>query len=313
MAFISPQPLAATSRLACYRSSQPTAARATWLPRPTGPPGAAPPASLAAPVALPVLRALNGSMPPVTNAPPSSNTQRTLAIVPAYNEDATLSAVLAELAEAVPGLDVVVVSDGSRDRTVEVARAAGVAVVELPYNLGIGGALQTGFRFARRQDYDRAVQFDADGQHDPNQIRHLLDALDGGADLVIGSRFASHDGKYRVGRTRRGAMGMIRVGVRLLSGRNFSDTSSGFRGFSRPLISFFADTYPVDYLDSVEALLLALRAGFDVVEIPVSMRERQAGKASNRRLRLAYHFVRLAVVMALSPTRHRAVPREASS
>jgi glycosyltransferase involved in cell wall biosynthesis len=251
-------------------------------------------------------------MPPVTD-PQRSAALRTLAIVPAYNEDATLPSVLAELAECVPGLDVVVVSDGSRDGTADVSRAAGASVVELPYNLGIGGALQTGFRFAARRDYDRAVQFDADGQHDPHEIQHLLEALDGGADLVIGSRFASTDASYRVGRTRRGAMGMIRVGVRLLSGRNFTDTSSGFRGFSRPLIKFFADTYPVDYLDSVEALLLALRAGFEVVEIPVSMRERQAGQASNRRLHLAYHFVRLAVVMALSPTRHRAVPREVSS
>jgi glycosyltransferase involved in cell wall biosynthesis len=238
---------------------------------------------------------------------------RTLAIVPAYNEEATLPAVLAELAASAPGLDVVVVSDGSMDSTVDVARASGVSVVELPYNLGIGGALQTGFRFASRHGYDRAVQFDADGQHDPQAIHFLLEGLDQGADLVIGSRFTSEDSTYPVGRTRRGAMSMIRIGVRLLSGRTFTDTSSGFRAFSRPLISYFSDIYPVDYMDSVEALLLALRAGFNVVEVPVSMRERKAGQASTRRLRLAYHFVRLAVVMALSPARHRAVPQEVSS
>jgi glycosyltransferase involved in cell wall biosynthesis len=216
--------------------------------------------------------------------------------------------VLAELRATVPGLDVVVVSDGSTDDTVAVARAAGVHTIELPFNLGIGGALQTGFRFALRRGYERAVQFDADGQHDPAEVRRLLEGLDAGADLVIGSRFGSGD--YQVGRARSGAMGVIRLAVRLLSGRRFRDTSSGFRGFSKALIAFFAETYPAEYMDSVEALLLALRAGFDVVEVPVSMRYRQAGRASNGRLRLAYHFVRLTVVMALSATRRRGIPRE---
>ena len=116
---------------------------------------------------------------------------RTIAIIPAYNEEAALPGVLAELRTTLPGVDVVVISDGSRDATADVARASGVDVVELPYNLGIGGALQTGFRFARRGGWRRAVQVDADGQHDPGQIPRLLDALDRGADLVIGSRFAT--------------------------------------------------------------------------------------------------------------------------
>jgi glycosyltransferase involved in cell wall biosynthesis len=218
--------------------------------------------------------------------------------------------VLAELRAVLPNLDVVVVSDGSTDATAEVARAGGVHVVELPFNLGIGGALQTGFRFAVRRGYQRAVQFDADGQHDPSEVHRLLEGLDAGADLVVGSRFGNGDQTYRVGRTRGGAMGLIRLAVRLLSGRRFTDTSSGFRGFSRDLIAFFAETYPAEYMDSVEALLLALRGGFQVVEVPVTMRDRQAGEASNSRLRLAYHFVRLTIVMALGATRHRGIPRE---
>ena len=108
-------------------------------------------------------------------------------------------------------------------------------------------------------------------------------------------------------------MGMIRIAVRLLSGRRFTDTSSGFRGFSARLMAFFAETYPAEYMDSVEALLLALRAGFDVVEVPAAMRHRLAGHPSNGRLGLAYHFVRLSVVMALSASRHRAVTREVPS
>ncbi len=236
---------------------------------------------------------------------------RTIAIIPAFNEEEALPGVLAELRQAVPDIDVVVISDGSRDRTAEVARAAGVNVVELPYNLGIGGALQTGFRFALRGGWARAVQVDADGQHDPGQIARLLDALDAGADLVIGTRFAAEGGAYRVGRTRERAMGAMRVAVRMLSGRRFTDTSSGFRAFDADVIAFFADTYPSEYMDSVEALLLALREGFSVVETPVTMRERQAGRASNRNLRLVYHFIRLAVVMVSGAGRHRAPVREA--
>ncbi|HVM64065.1 MAG TPA: glycosyltransferase family 2 protein [Acidimicrobiales bacterium] len=236
---------------------------------------------------------------------------RTIAVIPAYNEEEALPGVLAELRAAVPGIDVVVVSDGSRDRTAEVARAAGVHVVELPYNLGIGGALQTGFRFARRNGWRRAVQVDADGQHEPGQVPLLLAALDAGADLVIGTRFADGGADYRVGRTRGRAMGAMRVAVRLLSGRRFSDTSSGFRAFSGPMIDYFSETYPSEYMDSVEALLLALHAGFSVVEVPVTMRERQAGQASNRNLRLVFHFVRLSIVMVSSATRRRVPVREA--
>ena len=232
---------------------------------------------------------------------------RTIAIIPAYNEEDALPGVLTELRQTVPDLDVVVVSDGSRDRTAEVARGAGVHVVELPYNLGIGGALQTGFRFAHRGGWSRAVQVDADGQHEPGQVPRLLAALDSGADLVIGTRFAAAAG-YQVGRTRGRAMGAMRVAVRLLSGRRFSDTSSGFRAFDADMIAFFADTYPAEYMDSVEALLLALRAGFSVVEVPVTMRERQAGQPSNRNFRLVYHFIRLAVVMLSGASRRRRVP-----
>jgi glycosyltransferase involved in cell wall biosynthesis len=236
---------------------------------------------------------------------------RTIAVIPAFNEEEALPGVLAELREAVPDLDVVVISDGSRDRTAEVARAAGVNVVELPYNLGIGGALQTGFRFAQRGGWNRAVQVDADGQHDPGQIVRLLGALDEGADIGIGTRFAANDSGYQVGRTRGRAMGAMRIAVRMLSGRRFTDTSSGFRAFSADVIAFFAETYPAEYMDSVEALLLALRQGFAVVEVPVTMRERQAGKASNRNLRLAYHFIRLAVVMVSGASRRRGPVREA--
>jgi glycosyltransferase involved in cell wall biosynthesis len=164
---------------------------------------------------------------------------RTLVILPAYNEEGPLPGVLLELARWCPDLDVLVVDDGSRDNTAAVARSAGVAVARLPFNLGVGGALQTGFRYAVDHGYERAIQFDADGQHDATQVPVLLRALDEGADLVIGSRFADGGCDYGVGRVRGGAMGVLRLAVRLLSGRAFSDTSSGFRAFSAPLLEYY--------------------------------------------------------------------------
>ena len=218
-------------------------------------------------------------------------------ILPALNEEAALRDVLHELRLYCPTLDVLVVDDGSTDSTAAVARAEGVAVAQLPFNLGLGGALQTGFRYALAHGYDRAIQFDADGQHDATQVPVLLDALDEGADLVIGSRFAEGGCEYGVGRLRGGAMGVLRLALKLLSGRAFSDTSSGFRAFSAPMLQYYAASYPTDYMESPEALLLACQRGFRVVEVPARMRERAAGSPSNRHVRLVYHYLRALVSM----------------
>lgn len=250
---------------------------------------------------------LSGVAPARTAAPARS--ARTLVILPAFNEEEALSGVLKELAVTCPQLDVLVVDDGSTDRTAEVARAEGVPVAVLPFNLGVGGALQTGFRYAVGHGYGRAVQFDADGQHDPSQVPALLAALDEGADLVIGSGEAAAEpgSEYDVGRLRGGAMGVLRLAVRLLSGRSFSDTSSGFRAFSAPLLDFYAAEYPNEYLgDTVEALLLACQAGFRVVEVPVSMRVRAGGTPSTQNLKLIYHYLRaLLSLVSRTPIRQR--------
>jgi glycosyltransferase involved in cell wall biosynthesis len=230
----------------------------------------------------------------------------TLVIIPAYNEEAALPAVLAGLRARFPDFDVVVVDDGSRDATSTVAHEGGAAVVTLPFNLGVGGALRTGFRYAVRNGYRRAVQLDADGQHDAAEVETLLAALGDGADLVIGSRFAAGDGEYEVGRSRRSAMRLMQRGVRLLSGKSFTDTSSGFRAFGPDALALFADQYPIDFLsDSVEALLAALAAGLTVVEVPVHMNVRAGGVPSTRNLKLAYHYLRLLVVMTATAPRRR--------
>ncbi len=228
---------------------------------------------------------------------------RPLVIIPAYNEEESLPAVLKELAEQTPDYDVLVVSDGSSDGTAEIASAAGVHVAVLPFNLGIGGALRTGFAYAVRHGYERAVQFDADGQHDPLAVQALLDGLDRGADMVIGSRFTEGGAvTYSVSGVRRRAMKVLQSLVKVLVRQPFTDTSSGFRAFSRPMLEFFARSYPVEYMDSVEALVQACNAGFRVEEVPANMRGRTGGAPSTRNFKLVYYYVRLLVVLLVSTT-----------
>lgn len=220
-----------------------------------------------------------------------------LILIPAFNEQEALPLTLKEL---LPTLDadthVLVINDGSSDRTAEVGRLSGALVLSLPFNLGIGGALRAGFKYAQQHSYEQAVQFDADGQHRPEAVPALWAALDGGADLVIGNRFAGQ-GEYEVSWARGMAMGGLRKIFRLYTKREFSDTSSGFRGFGARTISLFADRYPVEYMESTESLMYACISGLNVVEVPCVMHHRVAGMASNRRGRLAFHYVRLFLVL----------------
>lgn len=232
--------------------------------------------------------------------------KQTIIVVPAYNEQEALPAVLADLAATVGDIDVVVVDDGSSDATAAVARRAGVRCVVLPFNLGIGGALRAGYRYAVAHGYQRAVQFDADGQHRGDQIEVLTAALDSGADMSVGSRFLGGD--YSVGASRAVAMRALRVGVRMITGQSFSDTTSGFRAIQTELLEIFAREYPVNYMDSVETLVEACRLGFRVVEVPALMNQRAGGVPSQRPLRLAYHYARLMVALLGSPRRR---PRSA--
>ena len=232
-----------------------------------------------------------------------------LVVIPAYNEEDALPSTLAELGAVRPDLDVVVVSDGSVDKTAALARAAGVHVIELPFNLGIGGALQAGFRYAERSGYEAAFQFDADGQHDPRELAALEAALEGGANLVIGSRFGDGIVEYRVGPLRRFAMRVLGWSVNTLSRQRFTDTSSGFRGFDARMLHFFAGAYPVEFMDSTESLLLACFAGFRVHEVPTRIRKRSAGQPSTRHVRLVLNYLRLLVVIVGHLSRPRREPK----
>ncbi len=223
----------------------------------------------------------------------------TLVVIPAYNESASVAEVVRRVHEV--GLPALVVDDGSIDGTAAVARSAGAAVARLPVNLGVGGALRTGFRYAVDHGYDRVVQVDGDGQHDPDRIASLLEVADQGAHLVVGSRFS--DGDYAVSRSRRGAMRLLSWFVRRLTGLRLDDVTSGFRVISEPLLSHFAIDYPAEYLgDTVEAIVMAHRSGASIRQVPVVMSVRAAGRATPKAHAVG-HVARVLLALMVKRTR----------
>lgn len=224
---------------------------------------------------------------------------RVLAIIPAHNEEEALPGVLRALRAYAPEIDVLVVDDGSRDGTAAVAAAEGVRVVRLPFNLGIGGAVQTGYLFARDHGYDVAVQVDADGQHDPQEISKLLQPLaSGSADLVGGSRFLQTSSEYRSSLPRR--MGILYFSWLLsaILGRRVTDPSSGFRAAGSRAIRLFAEKYPTDYPE-VDSLVLLWKQALRSVEVPVRMDQRQGGQSSISALRALYYMIKVTLSIGI--------------
>jgi glycosyltransferase involved in cell wall biosynthesis len=206
--------------------------------------------------------------------------KRRIAIVPALNEAATIGRVIEEIKAVDPGFEILVVDDGSHDGTGEIAEAAGARLIRLPFNLGIGGAVQTGYRYALANGFEIAVQIDGDGQHDPTQLRAILEPLVAGeADIVIGSRFAG-SGSYRASRGRRVGMRFFASIVSTIVRQPLTDTSSSFRALNRRSLSLFAADYPHGFLETVEATVLAGKYRLRLKEVPVTMRERELGHSS---------------------------------
>jgi hypothetical protein len=200
--------------------------------------------------------------------------------------------VLSDLRAHFPEGDVLVVDDGSRDRTAEIARVAGVGVVRLPFNLGIGGAVQTGYRYAQRNGYDIAIQFDGDGQHVAAEIAELIAPVRSGrADIVVGSRFLDR-GKYRPPLFRKIGIWLFSRILSLIIGYPVTDTTSGFRAVNARVIAFFARLYPEDYPE-VESLVLLHRAGMRIEEIAAKMRDRTGGRSSITPVRSAYYMIKV--------------------
>jgi glycosyltransferase involved in cell wall biosynthesis len=227
------------------------------------------------------------------------NTPRSVAIVPAFQERASIARVVEDI-RRLSSADVVVIDDGSGDGTAAEAVRAGARVITLPFNLGIGSAVQTGYMVALEGGYDIAIQVDGDGQHPAEEIDRLIAALgETGADIVVGSRFIG-GGAYRAPFGRRLGIAVFARLVSLVTGVRMTDTTSGFRASGRRAIALFAAAYPHDYPE-VEAVIIAHRAGLRIVEVPVEMRERQGGRSSITPLKSGYYMLKviMAIVMVL--------------
>jgi glycosyltransferase involved in cell wall biosynthesis len=239
----------------------------------------------------------------------SVDMSRRIAIVPAYNEERNIARVVAELKEHDPQLDVVVISDGSYDRTGDVAREAGAKVLRLPFNLGIGGAVQTGFRYAWENGYELAVRCDGDGQHIPAELPKVIaPVVAGDADIAIGSRFVVNGG-YRSSATRRVGIRLLALVVSAIARQRVTDATSGFQALNRRALELFAADYPHDYPE-VEGMVMTIKHKLRLVEVPVEMREREHGRSSITALRSIYYMVKVLIALFVGLFRRSIVPLE---
>jgi glycosyltransferase involved in cell wall biosynthesis len=218
-------------------------------------------------------------------------------IIPAYNEEKTIGKVVEEVRSLGQEYQAVVVNDCSVDRTTDVAESSGATVIELPFNLGIGGAVQTGIRYAEARGLDMCVQVDGDGQHPPRQIPRLIEFLSAGQfDMVVGSRFLGGD--YQVPAMRALGIRTLSVFLKCVSGLSIKDMTSGFRVFNRPVMELYSKYYPQDYPEP-ESLLFAYRKGFRVGEVPVDMQYREYGVSSITPFKSGYYMAKVLLAMSV--------------
>jgi glycosyltransferase involved in cell wall biosynthesis len=230
-----------------------------------------------------------------------------LVVIPAYNEVHSVAAVVHEVRAAAPQAHILVVDDASTDTTAETAREAGAEVVTNVFNLGVGGAMRVGFRFAAAGRYRALVQVDGDGQHDARDLVRLVDALEDKPEpaVVIGARFAGQ-GDYSVPRMRRWAMRLLARYLSSVAHMKLTDVTSGFRAHNRAAIELFARTYPADYLaDTVESLVIVVEAGGVISQVPVTMRTRSSGTPSQNARRAAMYLARVSLMLLIAVFRHR--------
>ena len=231
----------------------------------------------------------------------------TLVIMPAWNESESIGNTIREVFEFGPPCDVLVVDDGSRDNTAQVARESGATVLQLPFNMGVGGAMRTGFKYAKNHGYSRVIQVDADGQHDPRDIKAVLDGLQH-ADIAIGARFADK-GNYTVRGPRKWAMKVLAWTISKVAGTTLTDVTSGFRAANTKAIRQYVDHYPAEYLgDTVDSLVVAIRSGCTVRQVAVSMRARQGGTPSHDPMKAAIYLGRSGMALLFALTRKKTEP-----
>jgi glycosyltransferase involved in cell wall biosynthesis len=234
---------------------------------------------------------------------------RRLAIVPAYNEEGSVARVIDEIRAFDPGFEVVVVDDGSGDRTSDVAEQKGARVLTLPFNLGIGGSVQTAFRYALEHEFELAVRLDGDGQHDASHLPELIaPVLDGEADVAVGSRYLG-DGGYRQSTGRNLGNRILAGAASLVARERVTDPSSGFQALNRNAIELFANDYPHEFPE-VEATVLVAKHRLRRVEVPAPMRERLAGTSSHGVLKSTYFLAKVLVALFVALFRRHAMPGE---
>jgi glycosyltransferase involved in cell wall biosynthesis len=224
-----------------------------------------------------------------------------LIIIPAYNEEEHIARVLDDVKESNPAADILVVNDGSSDKTSALSREKGVMVLDIPFNIGYGGAVQTGFRFAAECGYDFVITIDGDAQHEPHSVKNLIDTMQREqADVVIGSRFI--EGTYRMGTLRKIGVRLFSMVARLYTGTTFTDPTSGFQLLNQRVFSHLSqgDNYPLDYPD-VNIIMALHKMRIKVVEAPVHMKEKPKGKSMHAGLRPVVYIMRmsLAIIMVL--------------
>lgn len=222
--------------------------------------------------------------------------------MPAWNEADVIDSTVTELRTVCPEVDVLVIDDGSTDATADLAAAAGAKVLRLPYNLGVGGALRAGYKFALREGYGQAIQVDADGQHDPSDVRRVLAGL-AEADISIGARFAGK-GDYDARGPRRWAMRLLASALSAAAKVRLTDVTSGFRAANRAAIEQYTRHYPAEYLgDTIDSLMTAVRSGYTVTQVPVAMRPRQGGTPSAHPWKAAVYLMRALLALLIAATR----------
>lgn len=223
-----------------------------------------------------------------------------LVLILAFNEEKTIQDVITETRTELPEADILVVNDGSTDTTKQIlSQQMGIIPLHLPYNMGIGGAIWTGFNFFCRRDYDILVRIDGDGQHPPTQAKNLIaPILDGKADCVIGSRFITREG-YLSSLHRRGGIKLLNILTGFLLGKKITDNTSGFRAYSRKAVALLTKDYPFDYPEPIEVYLLH-REGFRVKEISAKMRERSGGISSISLLNSYYYLIKVLLTILVN-------------
>ena len=227
---------------------------------------------------------------------------KVLMIIPAYNEEKNIIKTISKLKEIKlkdHTLDYIVINDGSTDQTKKVCKENKINMIDLPFNLGIGGAVQTGYKYAYYNNYDIAIQYDGDGQHDGNYIKDLIEEIKKGNNIVIGSRFVSELSTFKSSKMRRLGKEILSILIKIFTGKKIYDPTSGFRAADKEIIKLFANDYPSDYPEP-DTIVSVIKKGYKVSEVPVKMNERENGKSSINPLKAVYYMIKvsLAIIVA---------------